>query len=486
MRNVITRVGVAMAVSLVASVAAQRPPSFAGTWMPDTRKNMMPMRAPGSVGAASAGAFGRVGLVEPHQQKPEALPQMKPITATTGEPDAPLGIARQIAPGTEEEYQRRVADRIAKDATFVPMTRKPVGLSASARFGSDFLIDGRNYSYVLDGDEQKGYVLYVDLNANGDLTDDPPQQFEKQNGFYSCLLRTVVHDLNKDPRQTYPVVLKLELANLLAPGHTERQLYLSIHAITVRRGVAHVGQRDVLFSIQGRWGLYDGETNEVYFDLNGDGQLDGADPRAMPRDSPERFLVSDKYVTIGETSYEFSVDRYGRNVTLTPLAERLPPRATLLPNSSAPDFAFTGIDGNAHKLSDYRGKVVLLDFWGTWCGPCVAAAPKLAEAYERDRAREFEIIGIDTSDSEEKLQQFLTEKNLTWIQTREEQTGPIQRLYRVRVWPSYFLIGKDGTIVAKGVGDQNLLAEMEKLIAIRQVPSTTSSPTRAASRSSRR
>ncbi len=415
---------------------------------------------------ASLVAFGRVGRVGPNQQKQEALPQMKPITATTGEPEAPLGIARQITPGTEEEYQGKVTERIAKDATFVSIKRKPPGLSASARFGSDFPIDGRNYSYVLDGDEQKGYVLYVDLNANGDLTDDPPQRFEKQNGSYSCLLRTVVHDLKKDPQQMYPVVLKLELANLLAPGQTERQLYLSIHAITVRRGVAHVGQRDVLFSIQGRWGLYDGEANEVYFDLNGDGQLDGADPFAPPRDSPERFRVSDKYVNIGEAGYEFIVDRYGRSLTLKPLTERLPPRATLLPNSPAPDFTFTGIDGKAHKLSDYRGKVVLLDFWGTWCGPCVAAAPKLAEAYEKYRARGFEIIGVDADDSEQKLQKFLTEKKLAWIQTREEQTGPIHWLYRVLVWPSYFLIGKDGTIVAKGIGDQNLLAEMEKLISV--------------------
>jgi thiol-disulfide isomerase/thioredoxin len=310
--------------------------------------------------------------------------------------------------------------------------------------------------------------LHVDLNANGDLGDDQPLRFERQNSWYVCMFRATVRDLNKDPQQTYPFVLKLEINQITPPGQTQPQLYLSIHAKTIRHGTIRVGQKDVAFSIAGMWGLYDSENSEVYFDLNGDGQLDGADPFSPPHDSLERFRLSDKYVNIDETSYEFIVDRYGRNLTLKPLAERLATRPTLLPGSSAPDFTFTGLDGKAHKLTDYRGKVVLLDFWGAWCAPCVAAAPKLAEAYEKYHARGFEIIGVDADDTEEKLREFLTRKKLTWIQTREEQTGSIHRLYRVAAWPSYFLIGKDGVIVATGIGNRNLLAEMERLLSTAQ------------------
>lgn len=385
--------------------------------------------------------------------------QTKPFTFATSEPEAPLGVYKQVASETEEEYQKKLAERVAKDTTFVPLKRKPGGLSPAARFGSNFSLEGHNLSWVLDGDEQKGYVIYVDLNANGDLSDDQPLRFEKQNGWYSCLFRATVHDLKKDPQQTYPLTLKLEISQITPPGQTQPQLFMSIHAITTRRGVIHVGQKDVAFSLKGRLGIYDGESSDIYFDLDGDGQLD------QGLNSMERYFPSDKYVNIGETSYEFAVDRYGRSLTLKPLAEKLPPRPTLLPGYAAPDFTFTGLDGKAHKLSDYRGKVVLLDFWGTWCGPCVAAVPKLTEAYDKYRARGFEIVGVDANDTEEKLREFITAKKLTWIQDREEETGPVHRLYRVVAWPSYFLIGKDGTIVATGIGSRNLLAEMEQLMA---------------------
>src|SRR5204863_9904609 len=139
--------------------------------------------------------------------------------------------------------------------------------------------------------------------------------------------------------------LKLEISNLLSPGQTQRQPYLSIHAKTVRRGVIHAGQKDVAFSLQGGLGIYDEEKNDLYFDLNGDGQLDEG------LDSMERYYPTDEYVTIGEQSYEFVVDRYGRSLTLKPLAEKLPPRPALLPGSPAPDFTFTSLAGKTHKLS---------------------------------------------------------------------------------------------------------------------------------------
>ena len=150
---------------------------------------------------------------------------------------------------------------------------------------------------------------------------------------------------------------------------------------------------------------------------------------------------------------------------LIPQALTKPARVVLEPGSVAPDFSYTDLAGTRHKLSEMKGKVVLLDFWGTWCGPCVAGVPKLLAAYEKYHARGFEIVGIDTGDTKEKLQTFLTGRKITWTQTMEDDDGPIATLYRVMGWPSYFLIDREGKIVvaAPNGGEIDLAAALAKL-----------------------
>jgi thiol-disulfide isomerase/thioredoxin len=367
---------------------------------------------------------------------------------------------------TEEDYQKKLAERMAKNPAFVPVKRKPKGLSPAAQFGVNFAFEGHSLSWILDGDEKQGYVMYLDLNANGDLSDDKMLRFERQQSQYSHLFRATVRDVKRDPAQTYPLLLRLEVASMLPTGQAQPRRGIFYHDHTVRRGVIRVGARDVAFRLSGVRGIYDLASSVVYFDLNGDGRLEGAEPTALPGDSPERYPLLDKFISLGETSYEFVVDRYGRSLTLRPLAEKLPPRPVLLSGHPAPDFTFTDLDGKTQKLSDYRGKVVLLNFWGVWCSPCVAAVPKLVEAYEKYGGRGFEIIGIDADDTEETLRKFIAEKKLAWAQTREENSGPIHRLHRVAVWPRYFLVGKDGKIVAAATGGSrmDLMAELEKLL----------------------
>jgi peroxiredoxin len=156
-----------------------------------------------------------------------------------------------------------------------------------------------------------------------------------------------------------------------------------------------------------------------------------------------------------------------RSVTLTPLAERRPPRVVLLADYPAPDFSFTSLDGKVTRLSDYRGKVVLLDFWGTWCGPCHAAVPGLVAAYDKFHARGFEILGVDVEDTREQLQSFIVDKKLPWPEALDGSKGPIVSLFRIGGFPSYFLIGRDGTIaVAAPDGAKfDLEAELSKLFA---------------------
>jgi thiol-disulfide isomerase/thioredoxin len=384
-----------------------------------------------------------------------AAPQAR-LTANTEAPVLLKGTGMALAM-PEEEY-RKIAEQQSKNPKFVSMKRKPAGLTAGAKFGFNLAFGGLNRSWVLDGDDQKGYVLWADLNGNGDLADDTPLRFTNDNGKYSALLKQTVTEKVDGRDENYPVELRLEVAVVTKPDQSDPQLALRIDSETLRRGIIRVGGREVAFALAGSQGVYNWDYNRVYFDLNGDGQLDMTTPK-----SAESFVVIDKYVNLSGASYQFTVDRQGRSLTLKPLAEKLPDRASLEPGSVGPQFSFTDINGKSHRLSDYRGKVVLLDFWGVWCAPCVAEAPKLAAIYKKLHEKGFEVIGIHMGNEIATLRKFTVEKGMTWAQTIEEEGGALHRLFRVYGWPTYYLIGKDGTIRANNLrpGDE-LIRKIEQ------------------------
>src|ERR1041385_1040740 len=136
-----------------------------------------------------------------------AAPQ-ETVTANTEAPVLLKGTALSFAM-PEEEY-RKIAEQLSKNSKFVPMKRKPAGLTASARFGFNLSFGGLNRSWVLDGDDQQGYVLFADLNGNGDLTDDTPLRFTKESGKYSVVLRQTVTEKIDGRDESYPVELRLD------------------------------------------------------------------------------------------------------------------------------------------------------------------------------------------------------------------------------------------------------------------------------------
>lgn len=131
------------------------------------------------------------------------------------------------------------------------------------------------------------------------------------------------------------------------------------------------------------------------------------------------------------------------------------------------EFSATATDGKPLRLSDYRGKVVLIDFWATWCSPCRAEMPNVKKVYDGYHAKGFDIVGISMDNSREQFDTYISQNGIAWRQIFDGKgwKAEIGQQYAVLSIPATFLVDRGGVIRFKNLRGDELEKAVAELVA---------------------
>jgi thiol-disulfide isomerase/thioredoxin len=147
-------------------------------------------------------------------------------------------------------------------------------------------------------------------------------------------------------------------------------------------------------------------------------------------------------------------------------AERYLSNIQLAREKMAPAFAFTTLRGRHVSLDDLHGKVVLLDFWASWCEPCREALPNIQKIAKKFQGQPLVILSISLDSDPQAWANFVEKHHMTWLQYRDGMfNGPIARLFGVQEIPQTFTIDANGVLRADNVGESSIEGRLKKLVA---------------------
>jgi peroxiredoxin len=133
-----------------------------------------------------------------------------------------------------------------------------------------------------------------------------------------------------------------------------------------------------------------------------------------------------------------------------------------------PALALKDLDGRQHRLADYRGKVVLINFWATWCGPCREEMPSIQELKNKLAGRPFVVLAVNLDEPESRIRKFLTQMKLDFPILLDPDRN-VAKGWNARILPATFIVGPDGRVRYSLVGEidwanEHVVARISELL----------------------
>lgn len=321
------------------------------------------------------------------------------------------------------------------------------------------LYDGRNsggkYEILIVEPKSGVPQLYSDVDGDGKIAETERLEMKSAGpeGVYRQILRLPVrHDFYR----SYPIYLQFD-AKFKHPSlkSDQRLLFQTVGAFAggevkiddraVRVQYPFDPTKSVISTTDGLFGI----------DVDGDGTIKNApfSPETSYAASDEIvFKLGNRYLSTS------SIDLTKNQIVLRTRQPQEYRRTDLEVGKEMPDFSFVDFNDQPRFLKEFRGKYLLIDFWGMWCVDCRREIPFQVEAVKRFANRGFEILGMDSDEADklEEVKTFLAKNKMDWTQAKLSSIKSlIETAYRIQEYPSAILLGPDGKVL---VLDQKELA----------------------------
>jgi len=367
----------------------------------------------------------------------------------------------QLEPDLVHVYQRLFRGGFPSNTRFTPAL--PKGTIISTGDVSDLRKKERQSQMLLI--EPPSGIPFVAIDSNSDGNIDATERFELQkgeSGFISVIRLPFAHNFYK----TYPIMVHY-VAGFKHPDlkPTDRLVYQSIMALAY--GDVDLAGKKVLFQYP-----FDAQTPEIAVA----GGLFGADVDGNGRIRDEQFSPESSYASKTPVIFKFgdlfvsteSIDLLKNQITVRTRRSEEYLRHDVQVGQKLLDFNFVDFEGRKRSLYEFKGKYVLLDFWGVWCFDCLQETPFHIEAFKLFRSRGLEILSLNTDENIETAKGYLLKNKMTWTQaTNDSIRNLVEVTYQIQEYPSTILIDPDSKVVVfdqKQLRSNELLRTLDKIL----------------------